>query len=113
MRTRVGGVLVVMRFRTSDPSRFRPAIDQAHALLAAQAGYLDGWLGCNADDAELWVLTTLWEGPGAYRRALGAFDVRAQAWETLGQAIDEPTAYELVRPGEPVNRARPRRDSEA
>ena len=97
-----------MRFRTSDPARFRPAAEEAHALLAVQKGYLDGWLGCNVDDPELWVLTTLWEGPGAYRRGLGAFEVRARAWGTLGAAIDEPTAYELVHPGDPLNEPRAR-----
>jgi hypothetical protein len=54
------------------------------------------------------VLQTTWEGPGAYRRALSAYDVKMRAWQLLGQALDEPSAYEVVRPGEPLNEARPR-----
>jgi hypothetical protein len=107
-RARVTGVLVVMRFRAPDAAQFRQSVEAAHSLLAAQKGYVGGWLGHNVDDPELWVLTTLWEGPGAYRRAIGAFDVKAQAWGTLGQAIDEPSAYELVVPGDPLNEARAR-----
>jgi hypothetical protein len=33
---------------------------------------------------------------GSYRRALSAYDVKVTAVPLLSQAIDEPSAYELV-----------------
>jgi hypothetical protein len=98
-------VLVVNRFRipVTEASDFRAGLETAHATLAAQKGYAGGSIGRNVDDPELWVLQTTWEGPGAYRRALSAYDVKVHAWALLGQAIEEPSAYEVVEPGQPVN----------
>ena len=102
-------MLVVNRFRVSaDAAEFRAGLEAALAVLSAQKGYVDGHVGRNVDDPELWVLQTVWEGPGAYRRALSAYDVKLQAWALLGQAIEEPSAYELVEPGTPMNEAQPR-----
>ncbi len=105
-----GAVLVLTRFfvAPADEAAFRPALEDALEVLSAQRGFVDGHLGRNVDDPTLWVLETRWEGPGAYRRALSAYDVKVRAWETLGRALDEPTAYEVVRPGEELNEARPR-----
>jgi hypothetical protein len=102
-------VLVVTRFRVpTDPEAFRAELEHAHAVLAAQTGYVDGRIGRSVDDPELWVLQTVWKGPGAYRRALTAYDVKLHAWALLGQALDEPSAYEIVEPGSPVNDPLPR-----
>ena len=100
-------MLVVTRFRVlADPEAFRTELEAAHAVLAEQKGYVNGHVGRNVDDPALWVLQTQWEGPGAYRRALSAYDVKVQAWALLGQAIEEPSAYEIVTPGEPINDVR-------
>lgn len=103
-------MIVVQRFLVpaEDADRFRVDAEEALAALAEQRGYVAGNLGRNVDDPALWLLQTTWEGPGTYRRALSAYDVKMRAWQLLGQALDEPTAYELVRPGEPLNEARPR-----
>jgi quinol monooxygenase YgiN len=103
-------VIVVQRFRVpaEQGDRFRADAEEALAVLTAQRGCLTGHLGRNVDDPALWVLQTTWEGPGAYRRALSAYEVKMRAWQLLGQALDEPSAYELVRPGETLNEARPR-----
>ena len=104
-------MLVLTRFRVpSDPDAFRPRLAAALQVLAAQRGYVDGQIGRNVDDPDLWVLETRWEGPGAYRRALSSYDVKMHAWSVLGEALDEPTAYELVTPGESLNEARPRQN---
>ena len=97
-------MLVVTRFRVpvAEAAAFRTGIEEAHAALAEQRGYVAGGVGRNVDDPELWLLQTSWEGPGAYRRALSAYDVKTRAWALLGQALDEPSAYETVRPGEPT-----------
>ena len=98
-------MLVVTRFRVPLPKAeaFRAALEEAHAALAAQRGYVGGAVGRNVDDPELWVLQTTWEGTGAYRRALSAYDVKVGAWALLGRALDEPSAYETVQPGEPTS----------
>ena len=105
-------MLVITRFRVpadlTSQEEFRSQLEGALAVLAAQRGYVDGVVGRNVDDPELWVLQTRWAGPGAYRRALSAYDVKVNAWALLGQAIDEPSAYELAGPGEPLNQAEPR-----
>ena len=103
-------MIVVQRFRVAPDSAagFRATAEEALAVLSEQRGYVAGQLGRNVDDPALWVLQTTWEGPGAYRRALSAYAVKMRAWQLLGQALDEPSAYELVRPGETLNEARPR-----
>jgi quinol monooxygenase YgiN len=98
-------VIVVNRFRVQegDAESFRADLERAHRVLGVQAGYLAGGIGRNVDDPELWVLTTTWRGPGAYRRALSAYDVKLAAVPTLSRALDEPSAYEQVVPGEALN----------
>lgn len=98
-------MIVVNRFRVQegDAESFRADLERAHRVLAVQAGYLAGGIGRNVDDPELWVLTTTWRGPGAYRRALSAYDVKLAAVPTLSRALDEPSAYEQVVPGEALN----------
>jgi quinol monooxygenase YgiN len=107
---RVGGVIVVTRFRVaeSEAASFRADLERAHGTLAVQAGYVAGHVGRNVDDPGLWLLTTHWNGPGAYRRALSAYDVKMAAVPTLSRAVDEPSAYEVVVPGEALNVPRTR-----
>jgi quinol monooxygenase YgiN len=99
-------VIVVNRFRVREDQQgeFRAEIEHARATLALRNGYLSGSIGRNVDDPELWVLTTEWEGPGAYRRALSSYDVKLAAVPTLSRALDEPSAYERVEPGAALNR---------
>ena len=82
---------------------FRADLTQAHALLAAQRGYVDGQVGRNVDDPTLWVLTSRWQNVGAYRRALSSYDVKLHAVPLLSRALDEPSAYEIVEPGTVLN----------
>ena len=103
-------MIVVNRFRVPEAEQeaFRDDLERTRESLAIQGGYVAGRIGRNVDDPELWVLITEWEGPGAYRRALSAYDVKLAAVPTLSRALDEPGAYERVEPGEPLNIARTR-----
>jgi Antibiotic biosynthesis monooxygenase len=114
-------VIVVNRFRApaSDPSAVEALVAglrQALDALAARPGHRGGTIGRNLDDPDLWLLTTTWENVGSYRRALSSYDVKVAAVPLLSQALDEPSAYEVVEPreagapgGEPgLNRAIPR-----
>ena len=102
-------MLVITRFRGAvGDLALGEQLAGALEVLSAQRGYVRGAVGRNVDDPTLWLLQTEWEGPGAYRRALSSYDVKMNAWALLGQAIDEPSAYELLRPGEELNRSEPR-----
>jgi quinol monooxygenase YgiN len=99
-------VIVLNRFRVpeAEQTQFRDDLERAREAPSGQRGYVAGRIGRNVDDPGLWVLTTEWEGPGAYRRALSAYDVKLAAVPTLSRALDEPSAYERVEPGTALNR---------
>jgi hypothetical protein len=98
-------VIVVSRFRVPEAEQvtFRDDLERARTTLAGQTGFVRGSVGRNVDDPELWLLTTVWDGPGAYRRALSAYDVKLTAVPVLSRALDEPSAYEPVEPGTELN----------
>jgi quinol monooxygenase YgiN len=96
-------VLVLNRFVVA-PDAVDAFIGRAHAALAALAarpGYRSGRLTRGLDEPDTWVLVTEWESVGAYRRALGAFDVRIAAIPLLADALDEPSAFEALASAEP------------
>ncbi len=77
---------------------------RAHTALAALAdrpGYLSGRLTRALDDPAHWTLVTEWESVGAYRRALGGFDVKVHATPLLSESLDEPSAFETRARAEP------------
>ncbi|WP_045743434.1 MULTISPECIES: antibiotic biosynthesis monooxygenase family protein [Actinoplanes] len=100
-------MLVLNRF-TVPPDTQDDFAARAHAALDALArsnGYRSGKLTRAIEDPEHWILVTEWESVGAYRRALGGFDVKVHATPLLAQALDEPSAFETLAeaaPGEPV-----------
>ncbi|WP_212839222.1 antibiotic biosynthesis monooxygenase [Catellatospora sp. IY07-71] len=79
-------------------------VERAHAALAALAarpGYLRGELTRSLDEPEHWCLLTEWESVGAYRRALGGFDVKMTATPLLAESLMEPCAYETLAAADP------------
>ena len=90
-------MLVVNRFIvTADESEFVERANTALGVLAARPGYLSGQLARAYDDPTYWSLITEWASVGAYRRALGAYDVKVYATPLLAQSLDEPSAYEVL-----------------
>ena len=82
-------MLVLNRF-VVPPDSQDSFTERAHAALAALAerpGY--------------WTLVTEWESVGAYRRALGGFDVKVHATPLLSESLDEPSAFETLAGAEP------------
>ena len=96
------------RFRVpeADADAFRTAADDLLRLLSGLPGFDHGSLGRAPDDQDLWVLATAWQGVGAYRRALSAYDVKMTAPAVMAYAVHEPSAYEVLTtsaaPGQPV-----------
>ncbi len=86
------------------PERTAEFTRQAHAALAALAarpGFRDGELTRSLDEPEHWCLVTRWQSVGAYRRALGDFDVKVNAVPLLAQSVNEPSAYEALAAAAP------------
>jgi len=92
-------VLVVTRYRVhpDDEDGFLAEAESALAALSRRPGYLEGSIGRATDDPSLWVVSMRWESVGAYRRGLSAYDVKVTAVPLLSRAIDEPTAFEVLR----------------
>jgi heme oxygenase (mycobilin-producing) len=97
-------VLVVNRFRigADEVADFTDRASQALAALAARPGYVRGELGRAYDDPAHWTLVTEWASVGAYRRALGGYDVKVQATPLLSQSLDEPSAFEILARADPA-----------
>jgi hypothetical protein len=103
-------VLVVNRF---DVAAGEPAATelaerarQALAVLAARPGYVSGQLARSLDEPGQWTMVTAWASVGAYRRALGHFDVKVTATPLLATSRDEPSAYEVLAEAEPGGEVR-------
>ncbi len=96
--TSAPGLVVITRFNVPAKQAEQFALDAraAIAVLAQRPGFVDADLGQSTDDESLRVITTRWEGIGAYRRALSSYDVKLSAIPFLSLAIDEPSAFEIV-----------------
>jgi quinol monooxygenase YgiN len=91
-------------------------VARAHAALealAARPGYLRGELTRSLDEPASWCLLTEWANVGAYRRALGAFDVKVTATPLLAESLFEPTAYETLATADPGGKVEARRSDRA
>jgi hypothetical protein len=89
-------VIAVLQFRPSGDPTFEERAHAALTVLATRPGFVRGTLGRATDDESCWVLLIEWESVGAYRRALGAYDVKVIATPLLAQAIDHPSAFEAL-----------------
>ncbi len=101
-------MLVVTRLRvssTASPDELRTGLEQARQILAGQSGFLGGEVGRNIDDPDLWVLSTRWKNVGSYRRALSSYEAKMFIQPLMMDAVDEPSAYEVVEPGAELNEA--------
>lgn len=77
-----------------DRADFQAQAEAALRVLAVRPGYVRGSVGRATDDAEAWLLLTEWESVGAYRRALGGYDVKLTATPLMANALDQPSAFE-------------------
>lgn len=89
----------MLRFEASD--EFVTDAAEALAALAERPGYLRGQLARAYDDPRVWCMVTEWESVGAYRRALGCYDVKLRATAVLSRAVAQPSAFEPLATAEP------------
>lgn len=91
-------MLVITRFAVAPDGEagFRASAHAALAALAVRPGWRGGRIGRAVDDAGLWLLVTDWDSVGAWRRALGGYDVKLAVVPLLMTALDEPSAFEVL-----------------
>jgi quinol monooxygenase YgiN len=91
-------MLVITRYRVSSGTapEFLRMARAALAVFAGCVGWRSGHVGRAVDDPTLWILTSEWADVGSYRRALSTPDVKLEVMPLLGEALDEPTAFELL-----------------
>ena len=97
-------MLVVSRFTVppAEGDRFAELARAALEALAARPGFRRGHAGRAVDEPAEWVLVTEWEGVGAYRRALGTYEVKLAATPLLAQARDDAGAFEELVTADPT-----------
>lgn len=96
-------LLVLTRYEVEPDGQesFRLRARDALAALTAQPGCRAGQVARALDDPRRWVVQTEWDTVGAYRRALGSYDVKVRAVPLMYSQIDEATAYEALVMGGP------------
>ena len=91
-------MLVVTRFQIQEDGleAFLTPAREAVAALSRCPGFVRARVGRALDDPEMLVLAMEWQDVGSYRRALSSTDVKMNAVPLLSQAIDEPSAFEML-----------------
>lgn len=90
-------VLVIVRFDPpDDAAEFVSRAERALAAFAECPGHRHGWFGRSTDEPETWMLCTVWDNVGAYRRSLSAYDVKLHANPLMYLARDEVTGFETL-----------------
>lgn len=97
-------MLAIVRFdQPSDDSEFLDKAEAALGALAGCKGFERGWFARSTDEPGTWVLTTVWDTFGSYRRALSAYDVKLHAAPFMYAARNEASGFEprlIAAPGE-------------
>ncbi len=92
-------ITVVTRFIVPDETPGRSAEFVANAArlrdaFAARPGHIRTTLARSLEDDTRWVLVSEWDGVGAWRRSLSAYDVRVEVMPLMAHAENEPAVYE-------------------
>jgi hypothetical protein len=95
-RQPVPGFVALLRFRADDVPSLMAGLRDSVALLSGFHGFVDARVGRAIDDDRLIVVELGWVNVGDYRRALSSYDVKVNVIPLLSQALDEPTAYEVL-----------------
>lgn len=88
-------MLAIVRFdQPADESGFLRQAEGALGALAACEGFERGWFARSTDEPGTWVLSTVWDSFGSYRRALSSYDVKLHAAQFMYAARNEATGFE-------------------
>jgi hypothetical protein len=87
-------VFVVTRLRVPVGTvGFPGSVAALLSALGSRPGFRDGHAGEAAEEPGLWALVTVWDGVGAYRRALSAAEVKISGAPVWVHAVDEPGVF--------------------
>lgn len=91
-------MLVVTRFDVpeDEAAEFVERAGRVVMACSRQRGYRSARLGRAVDEPGTWALVTEWDGAGAWRRALSAFDVRVELAPLAARARDDAGAFEVL-----------------
>ncbi len=91
-------MLVVLRFRVEigGIDQFVERARAAVEVIGARPGFVRAQVGRALDDAHLAVLELEFDEVGSYRRALSSYEVKVNAVALLSEALDEPSAFEVL-----------------
>ena len=90
------GFVALLRFRSHEVPALMAHLRASVALLSTKVGFINAHMARAIDEPELIVLQLGWDTVGSYRRALSAYDVKVQVVPVISQALDEPTAFEVL-----------------
>ena len=90
------GFVALLRFRSGDVPALMVQLRESVALLSTKDGFINAHVVRAIDDPELIVMQLGWDTVGAYRHALSSYDVKVQVVPVISQALDEPTAFEVL-----------------
>lgn len=90
------GFVALLRFRSRDVAGLMALLRESVSLLATKEGFVDARVSRAIDDGALVTLELSWDTVGSYRRALSSYDVKVQVVPIMSQALDEPTAFEVL-----------------
>jgi len=91
------GFVALLRFRSHDVPALVAQLRGSVALLSTKPGFINAHMARAIDDPELIVLQLGWDTVGSYRRALSSYDVKVEVVPVMSQALDEPTAFEVLQ----------------
>lgn len=96
MAVMVATMLVINRFRVRADAHasFLTRAEAVVAFFAACPGCEDARVVTNLDDPGLWAIVTSWADVGSYRRSFNGYQAKMALMPLLGEAIDEPSAYD-------------------
>jgi hypothetical protein len=89
---------VVLRFNVGQkpPQVWLAEAEKVIELFSRQPGFIAAKASLSLDEDHLAMLYLEFENVGAYRRALSAYDIKLEATLFLSNALDEPSAYEVL-----------------
>ena len=89
-------MLAFSRFRVAPDAEasFLPRAEAAVAFFLTRKGVRSAELVRNLDEPDLWAIVTSWDDVGSYRRSFNGYDAKMILTTLLGEAIDEPSAYD-------------------
>lgn len=91
-------MLVVLRFQVENCGidQFLERARAAVEVLGARPGFIRAQVGRALDEEHLAVLELEFDEVGSYRRALSSYEVKMNAVAFLSEALDEPSAFEVL-----------------